>query len=103
MGIPGVPELCEFFKIDANKPKETRFFRDIILQTIRTRKETKERKNDLIDLMLDCIKEDNKEDVIDEPTDQYEKDMKLTTSNKSKHSLDEITVVATALVLLIAG
>jgi len=101
--IPGVPELCEFFKIDANKPKETRFFRDIILQTIRARKETKERKNDLIDLMLDCIKEDIKEDVIEEPTDQYEQDMKLTANNKSKHNLDELTVVATALVLLVAG
>merc|ERR1719445_679883 len=82
--IPGVPELCELFKVNFFKPKETKFFRDIILQTIRARKETKERKNDLIDLMLDCIKEDIKEDVIDEPTDQYEQDMKLTANNKSK-------------------
>jgi len=101
--LPGVSKLFKLFKINGFKPKETKFFRDIILQTIRTRRDTKERKNDLIDLMLDCIKEDTKEDPVDEPTDQYEKDMKLTTSNKSKHSLDEITVVATALVLLIAG
>jgi len=101
--IPGVPELCELFKVNFFKPKETKFFRDIIMQTIRTRKETKERKNDLIDLMLDCIKEDAKEVDMDEPTDQFEKDMKLTTNNKSKHNLDELTVVATALVLLVAG
>ena len=101
--IPGVPELCELFKINFFKPKETKFFRDIIMQTIRTRKETKERKNDLIDLMLDCIKEDSKEVDMDDPTDQFEKDMKLITNNKSKHNLDELTVVATALVLLVAG
>merc|ERR1711970_744858 len=101
--IPGVPEICELFKINFFKPKETKFFRDIIMQTIRARKETKERKNDLIDLMLDCIKEDTKEVTMDEPTDQFEQDMKLTSNNKSKHNLDELTVVATALVLLVAG
>merc|ERR1711902_404309 len=58
--LPGVSKLFKLFKINGFKPKETKFFRDIILQTIRTRRDTKERKNDLIDLMLDCIKDDTK-------------------------------------------
>ena len=42
--IPGVPKLISLLQINTMKPKETRFFRDIILQTIRHRRETKERK-----------------------------------------------------------
>merc|ERR1711915_321232 len=53
--IPGAPSLFKLFKINTFKPTETRFFRDIILKTIHQRKASKERKNDLIDLMLDCI------------------------------------------------
>merc|ERR1712106_201077 len=101
--IPGVTELLNFFKFNTFKPKETRFFRDIILQAIRTRRQTKERKNDMVDLMLDCIKDDSPVDEDDEPSDQYEKDMKLSNSKKSKHNMDELTIVATALVLLVAG
>ena len=33
--IPGVPQFCEFFKINTMNPKETKFFRDIVLQTIK--------------------------------------------------------------------
>merc|ERR550532_2726220 len=41
--IPGVPELLSFFKIDTNKPQETKFFKDVIMQTIKMRRESKER------------------------------------------------------------
>jgi len=101
--IPGVSKLISLLQLNLTKPKETRFFRDVILQTIRHRRETKERKNDMVDLMLDCIKEDPLmvEDV--EPKEQYEKDMNMSSSKKSKHNLDEETVFASALVLLVAG
>ena len=102
--IPGVPEVFNLLKLNTFKPKETTFFRDIILQTIRARRNTKERKNDLVDLMLDCMKDDsNVNNGDDETTDQYEKDMQLSNNKKSKHNLDEISVVATALVFLVAG
>ena len=101
--IPGVAEVLKWFKINSFKPKETRFFRDIILQTIKTRRETKERKNDMIDLMLDCIKHDTPVEENEEETEQYEKDMKLAPTNKSKKNLDELTIVATAMILLVAG
>jgi len=103
--IPGVPDLLSFFNIDTNKPKETKFFKDVIMQTIKMRRESKERKNDLIDLMLDAIKEDKAvvEGAETEELDQYEKDMKLNHKRKGKHQLDELHVVSTALILLVAG
>ena len=68
------------------------------------RRESNERKNDLIDLMLDAIKEDDKmaEGNETEELDQYETDMKLNHKKKGKN-LDENHVVATALILLTAG
>jgi cytochrome P450 len=104
--IPGVAQLCSFLKINTFKAKETKFFRDIIVQTIRARKETKDKQNDLVDLMLDCIKDDvtiDVDDDEDEASDQYEEDMKLSYSKKCKQSMDELTVLATAIVLLVAG
>jgi len=101
--IPGVPKLFSWLKLNTFKAKETKFFRDVILQTIRTRRETKERKNDLVDLMLDCIKDESPVEEKEEVIDQYENDMKLTHTKKSKHQVDELSIVATALVLLVAG
>ena len=44
------------------KPKQTKFFKDMICETIEHRRKMNHRENDLIDLMLDCIKEsENKE------------------------------------------
>ena len=98
--IPGVSNLMEFFKMNNIYPTETKFFRDVILQSIKHRRQTGERKNDLIDLMLDAIKEEH-QDQEDGEEEQYEKDMKL--NHKRKKEIDEFDIVATALVLLIAG
>jgi cytochrome P450 len=73
-------------KVNTFKPKETRFFRDVVLQSIRQRQESGERKNDLIDLMIDSMKEEEKEG-----------------GEEEKLKIDEELVVATAMVMLIAG
>jgi len=98
--LPGVPQIISFLQLNLNKPKETRFFRDVILQTIKHRRETKERRNDMVDLMLDCI-DDGK--ATDEEEDKNEEHENVTQSRKQKHKLDEISVVATAMILLVAG
>ena len=99
----GVPDILELLRINTNKPRETKFFRDVIMKTIKMRRETKERKNDLIDLMLDAIKEEKEDEGNEaEELDQYEKDMKLNHKKKGKQ-LDELHVVSTALILLVAG
>jgi len=102
--LPGSHHFYGALKINSTAPEATKFFRDVISQSIRMRRESKERKNDLIDLMLDVIKEDTKEEEVgDECEDQYEKDMKLNNNGKRRKQFDDDTVVATAMVLLVAG
>ena len=98
--IPGVPALLEFFKINTTAPAATKFFWETILASIKLRRQSGERKNDLIDLMLDAIKEEQQEEeMMDE--DQYENDMKL--NHKRRKQVDEMSIVSTAMVLLVAG
>ena len=54
----------------------------------------------MVDLMMDCLKQDLVEEEVDQ--DQYEKDMKLRVDKKTK-PISEDALVATAMVLLIAG
>ena len=100
--IPGVPSIFTTLNISTTAPEATRFFVDIIKRTIKMRRQSNERKNDLIDLMLDAIKEDNITEEEEEPEDQYEKDMKMKKTGRRKQ-LDEDNIVATAMVLLVAG
>ena len=79
--------------------RETKFFYDVILATIRARREGKQsRRNDLVDLMMDSMKQDF---VAEKEEEQFEKDMKLKVDNKK--TLDEDTLVATAMIFMIAG
>ena len=54
----------------------------------------------MIDLMLDAMKDDDLGNE-DNDEEQHEKDMKL--NHKRKKQLDELDIVATALVILVAG
>ena len=73
--IPGVSQILQQFNINIQHPKSVKFFRDIILHTINARKGSKEKRNDLIDLILDCMKDENaneeEEDSNNDPHDQY--------------------------------
>ena len=88
--IPGSQYVYGALKLNTTAPEATKFFKDVITQSIRMRKESKERKNDLIDLMLDVMKEDNKEEDKDECEDQYEKDMKLNNNGRRRKQIDFI-------------
>lgn len=112
--FPGVRQLLSWLRLDTNKPRETRFFRDIVRQAIRQRRESGQRRNDLIDLMIDAIKEENatsgegEEDH--EAEDQYEQDMRLRphlVGSEGRKTpavkLDEDIVVATAMIIMVAG
>jgi hypothetical protein len=57
--------------------------RDIVRQTMRHRRETGERRKDLIDLMLDCVKQEKETMTTtthEEDEDQYERDMLLSST-----------------------
>jgi len=106
--IPGFQTLNKYLKLSIFPAPETSFFVNIIKQTIENRKNTKERRNDMVDLMLDAIREEDSNSKKDEnennnhEDEQFEKDSKLTNVNK-KTLINEINIVGTALVLLVAG
>merc|ERR1712080_82655 len=101
--IPGANELLELLNINIMKPHVTKYFRDLILNTMNARKKSGARRNDIIDLMLDCLKEDEPEDKEGEDNNnQFDKDQKFA-HNKKGAKVSEDEVVATALVLLVAG
>ena len=86
------------------QPKtETEFFYNVVLNTLRSRQETKTRRNDLIDMMMDAIRGDVTEDLDDE--DQFDRDAKIKSisSKAQKAALGEDEIVATAFVILVAG
>ena len=81
--IPGMTKAFRILGVNSVKPEETRFFANIIKKTVEQRRKTKERRNDLVDLMLDAMEGER------------------LSSNDDK--LDETTMIANALVLLVAG
>ena len=99
--IPGMAELFRLLGMNSMKPKQTLFFVDVVKQTIRERKASEVRKNDLIDLMLDAM-DGEKEEELEQGVDQYDRDMKLTHKANGR-SLDEISFIGTAMVFLVAG
>ena len=112
--VPGFCKLLEILNISLWKvsynlqivdmtfsfqPKETKFLYEVIKATVKARKTGKqERRNDLVDLMMDCLKQDVKGD--EEGQDQCEEDTNLKVE---RTALDEDTLVATAMIFMIAG
>ena len=107
--VPGASSLLEKLNINIWKKKETKFFYDVVLSTIKMRREGKQkRRNDLVhsrssslslvilclkvDLMIDSIKQDLKVEEEEEQEEQYEKDMKLQVV-KSKQEQTLLSIV----------
>nr|AIL94159.1 cytochrome P450 CYP3026A5 [Tigriopus japonicus] len=100
--IPGGKTILNMLDIPVNKKDITIFFYDIIKGTIEHRIKTKTRRNDLVDLMIDAMKSDGTVEQDKEQESQYDEDAKLNHKVVPKQ-IDEITMVATALVILVAG
>merc|ERR1712013_357996 len=101
MMLPGMAKFMRLMGMNSFKPKETMFFASIVTKTIQQRKASKERKDDLIDLMIDAM-EGLKDEEQEENKDQYEADMKLAHKTNIKN-LDEMSFIGTAMVFLVAG
>merc|ERR1719397_2472255 len=101
MLVPGMAKMMRLMGLNTFKPKQTMFFVNIVKKTIQQRKASKERKGDLIDLMLDAM-EGLKEEDEGENEDQYEADMKMTHKANGK-DIDEMGFIGTAMVFLVAG
>jgi cytochrome P450 len=86
--------VIDALKIPVVKPTETKFFIKLIRDTIRQRMESNTRRNDLVDLMIDAMK--------GELTDDDDKGGDSGSGNPHR-AIDEYMIVATAMVLLVAG
>ncbi len=58
------------------------FILSLLFQTIKQRRESGQRMNDLIDMMIDCMKDEDRHHHEDHEEDQYEQDMRLTPHDK---------------------
>jgi len=67
------------------RPKQTKFFVDIIRQALKHRRESGEKRNDLIDMMIECMKNQDE------------------SRSDGKKQMDEDTLISTAFVMLVAG
>ena len=98
--IPGVSNIFEAFNINVQKPKSVKFFKEIVTRTLKQRSESGQRRNDMIDMMLDIMNEKDKEEVEGE-TDQYHQDMRF--SHQKRRRLTENDIVSNLIILLIVG
>ena len=95
--------ILQFFGWTIFKDKETQFFYNVVSATLKHRRETRTRRNDLIDMMVDAIKGDIEHDQ-DAYEDQFDQDAKLKTHlAPKKGQFEELTIIATAFVILVAG
>ena len=85
------------------KDMETEFFYEVLLESLKQRRQSKTRRNDLVDLMLDAIKGDLDQEVEQNEDDQFDIDAQLKHDASKKHEFDELSIVATAISLLVAG
>ena len=97
------PYIIRFFRLSFAPQKETEFFYDMILQTLQQRKSSKVRRNDLIDMMVDAVKGDLEDEDAFEDEEQFDKDAKLQLEISKKTTLDIEAIVATAIIIMIAG
>ena len=97
--IPGVQQITKLLGINMMNPGPTRFFVKILTDTIRKRKETGSKRNDLIDMMIECL--ENKKD--DGESGKAGSDKSQNNMHSSKVNKDEDIIIATAMVILVAG
>jgi hypothetical protein len=87
------------------KPKETQFFIDVITTTLKDRQaKGGSTRNDLIDMMLKAMKGEISDLEDKTSKEQFDLDSELKNHQKAKKKeFDEMTIVATAMIMLIAG
>ena len=74
--LPFGYKLFGFLNISVSKGTETEFFYNAVMSSLKHRQESKTRRNDLIDLMMDAISGD-----IDKEKDHEDQFEKVTVKN----------------------
>ena len=99
--MPGGKLIMKYLNMSVFKIKETLYFYDVVKSTVTHRNKTGQRRNDLIDMMIEAMKNNLKNTEEQEVEDQYDKDAIL--NHHGKKEFNEKTLVATAMIMLIAG
>jgi len=105
--LPGGVFIHRALGLNIFKPTQTKFFVEILRKTVEERRRQSDkyvRRNDLIDLMIDCMK--NPDQTVDAKDnahhhEQYESDMRF--EHKKQKGISEDYVIASAMVVLVAG
>ncbi len=84
---PGIKHLIDLLGIPVNNYSDTKWLAETVRATIRHREETKTRRNDLIDLMMDAVKAAGSGDK----------------NSKTETAMDESIVMANCMLILSAG
>ena len=71
--IPGGYQFLKALNIPMTRKSETEYFYQVIMSTLKHRRETKLRRNDLIDMMIDAINGDGDYENENETEEQFEK------------------------------
>ena len=71
--IPGGMKLLKMLGLSFNLVTETDFFYNAVVSSMKHRRETKTRRNDLVDLMMDAVKGEINVEENDESGEQFEK------------------------------
>ncbi len=109
--LPFVRDVANALKVPFFKPKETTFLYNTIVSTIKHRRQTGARRNDLIDMMMDAMSSELKDELAlnEHSQDQFEKDSQLQHDKAGKANVfktvedEELAMVATAMNMLVAG
>ena len=99
--LPGGVSLLKMLNIPVMKQTETEFFDKVVKTTLEHRKNGQVvRRNDMIDLMIDAMKSEDKYLI---ESDQFDKDVKITEEIIKSTQIDETKIIATSIVFLFAG
>ncbi len=101
MQFPGFWRLVQYLKIPYSKGDRIMYFYDTIKEIIAARLKSKDRRNDMVDLMIDALKGDLKAE--EEGGEQSADSFSSSTDRSSITSDEEEMIVATAIVMLAAG
>ena len=106
LALQAFPILKKLFDIPNFPRGPFLFLRDAIIKTIQMRDESKSRRNDIIDLVLDNLKRNSDMAAKEEFEDEYEKNAVMDVSNIKEDGLDmdrNDILVANAFLFFVAG
>lgn len=98
------PKIADFFQMPFLPEEPAEFIVKVIRESLANRKETKVRRNDFIDLILDALKNNERDEEAEK--DQFEKDAEIGTDNSLGGMSEEDTemhLISSAFQLFFAG